>query len=98
MDVGKEVLNHYKFGFCFLYPYLFNLFLLHQIKDLLLCKKFLRKPIHPPPPPLLVRLLCHIELSAALQDVVKLYFIKAHQQYVVVASSKILLVLRCKKA
>ena len=36
--------------------------------------------------------------KAALQDVVKLYSIKAHQQYVVVASSKKLLVLRCKKA
>ena len=36
--------------------------------------------------------------KAALQDVVTLYFIKAHQQYVVVASSKKLLVLRCKKA
>ena len=35
--------------------------------------------------------------KAALQDVVKLYSIKAHQQYVVVASSKKLLVLRCKK-
>ena len=34
----------------------------------------------------------------ALQDVVKLYSIKAHQQYVVVASSKKLLVLRYKKA
>ena len=34
--------------------------------------------------------------KAALQDV-KLYTIKAHQQYVVVASSKKLLVLRCKK-
>ena len=35
--------------------------------------------------------------KAALQDVVKSYSIKAHQQYVVVTSSKILLVLRCKK-
>ena len=34
----------------------------------------------------------------ALQDVVKLYSIKARQQYVVVASSKKLLVLRYKKA
>ena len=32
-----------------------------------------------------------------LQDVVKLSSIKAHQQYVVVASSKKFLVLRCKK-
>ena len=36
--------------------------------------------------------------KAALQDVVNLYSIKAHQQYVVVAPSKKLLVLRCKKA
>ena len=36
--------------------------------------------------------------KAALQDVVKLYSIKAHQQYVIVASSKKLIVLRCKKA
>ena len=36
--------------------------------------------------------------KASLQDVVKLYSIKAHQQYMVVASSKKLLVLRCKKA
>ena len=35
--------------------------------------------------------------KAALQDVVKLYSIKTHQQYMVVASSKKLLVLRCKK-
>ena len=33
-----------------------------------------------------------------MQDAIKLYSIKAHQQYVVVASSKKLLVLRCKKA
>ena len=33
----------------------------------------------------------------ASQDAVKLYSIKAHQQYKVVASSKKLLVLRCKK-
>ena len=36
--------------------------------------------------------------KAALQDVVKMYSIKAHQQYMVVASSKKLLMLRCKKA
>ena len=36
--------------------------------------------------------------KAVLQDFVKLYSIKAHQQYVVIASSKKLLVLRCKKA
>ena len=36
--------------------------------------------------------------KAALQDVFKLYSIKAHQKYVVVASSRKLLVLRCKKA
>ena len=36
--------------------------------------------------------------KATLQDDVKLYFIKAHQQYVVVASSKKLQVLRCMKA
>ena len=36
--------------------------------------------------------------KAALKDFVKLYFIKAHQQYVVVPSSKKMLVLRCKKA
>ena len=36
--------------------------------------------------------------KAALQDVVKLYYIKSHQQYVVVASSKKLLMLRCNKA
>ena len=36
--------------------------------------------------------------KVALQDVVKLYSIKVHQQYVVVASSKKLIVLRCKKA
>ena len=35
--------------------------------------------------------------KATLQDVVKLYSIKEHQQYVVVASSRKLLVLRCKK-
>ena len=35
--------------------------------------------------------------KAALQDAVKLYSIYAHQQYVVVASSKKLLVLKCKK-
>ena len=34
----------------------------------------------------------------ALQDPVKLYSINAHQQYVVISSSKKLLVLRCKKA
>ena len=33
-----------------------------------------------------------------LQDAVKLYSIKAHQQYVVFTSSKKLIVLRCKKA
>ena len=33
-----------------------------------------------------------------LQDAAKIYSIKAHQEYVVVASSKKLLVLRCKKA
>ena len=36
--------------------------------------------------------------KAALQDAIKLYSIKAHQQYVIVSSSKKLLVLRCKKA
>ena len=36
--------------------------------------------------------------KAALQDVVKLYSIKAHQLYVVVASSKKLIALKCKKA
>ena len=36
--------------------------------------------------------------KATLQDAIKLYSIKAHQQYVVVASSKKLLVLRYKKA
>ena len=36
--------------------------------------------------------------KAALEDAVKLYFIKAHQQYVVIKSSKKLLMLRCKKA
>ena len=35
--------------------------------------------------------------KVALQDAVKLYSIKAHQQYVVIASSKKLLMLRCKK-
>ena len=35
--------------------------------------------------------------KVALQDAIKLYSIKAHQQYVVVISSKKLLVLRCKK-
>ena len=29
VDVGKVVPNHYKFEFCFLYPYFFNLLLLH---------------------------------------------------------------------
>ena len=29
VDVGKGVLNHYKSGFCFLYPYLFTVLLLH---------------------------------------------------------------------
>ena len=33
-----------------------------------------------------------------LQEVTKIYSIKAHQEFVVVASSKKLLVLRCKKA
>ena len=33
-----------------------------------------------------------------MQDVVKLYSIKAHQEYVVVVSSKKLLMLKCKKA
>ena len=33
-----------------------------------------------------------------LQDAIKLHYIKAHQQYVVVASSKKLIALRCKKA
>ena len=33
-----------------------------------------------------------------LQEAVKIYSIKAHQEYVVVASSKKLVVLRCKKA
>ena len=33
-----------------------------------------------------------------LQEAAKIYSIKAHQEYVVVASSKKLLVLRCKKA
>ena len=33
-----------------------------------------------------------------MQDVVKIYSIKAHQEFVLVASSKKLLVLRCKKA
>ena len=32
-----------------------------------------------------------------LQEAAKIYSIKAHQEFVVVASSKILLVLRCKK-
>ena len=36
--------------------------------------------------------------KATLKNDVKLYSIKAHQQYVVVAFSKQLLVLRCKKA
>ena len=36
--------------------------------------------------------------KVALQDAVKLYFIKAHQKYVVIASSKKILVLKCKKA
>ena len=29
VEVGKGVPNHYKSGFCFLYPYLFTLLLLH---------------------------------------------------------------------
>ena len=33
-----------------------------------------------------------------LQEAAKIYSIKAHQEYVVIASSKKLLVLRCKKA
>ena len=37
-------------------------------------------------------------LKSDLQDAAKIYSIKAHQEYVVVASSKKLLVLRCKKA
>ena len=32
-----------------------------------------------------------------LQEVAKVYSIKAHQEFVIVASSKKLLVLRCKK-
>ena len=37
-------------------------------------------------------------LKFDLQDATKIYSIKAHQEYVVIASSKKLLVLRCKKA
>ena len=37
-------------------------------------------------------------LKFDLQDAAKIYSIKAHQEYVVIASSKKLLVLRCKKA
>ena len=33
-----------------------------------------------------------------LQEAAKIYSIKAHQEFIVVASSKKLLVLRCKKA
>ena len=33
-----------------------------------------------------------------LQEVAKIYLIKAHKEFVVVASSKKLLILRCKKA
>ena len=33
-----------------------------------------------------------------LQEAAKIYSIKAHQEFVVVASSKKLIVLRCKKA
>ena len=29
VDVGKSVLNHYKYEFYFFYPYLFTLSLLH---------------------------------------------------------------------
>ena len=36
--------------------------------------------------------------KVVLQDAIKLYSIKAHQQHAVIASSKKLLVLRCKKA
>ena len=36
--------------------------------------------------------------KVVLQDAVKLYSIKADQQYVIIAFSKKLLVLRCKKA
>ena len=36
--------------------------------------------------------------KSALQEAAKIYSIKAHQEFVVVASSKKLLVLRCKKA
>ena len=39
-----------------------------------------------------------ITSKAVLKDAVKLYSIKSHQPYVVVASSKNFLVLRCKKA
>ena len=56
MDVGKVVPNHYKFGFCFLYPYLFNL--------LLLCEKVFEKTNSPP---LLVKLLSHIESSIGIK-------------------------------
>ena len=28
VDIGKVMSNHYKSGFCFLYPYFFNLVLL----------------------------------------------------------------------
>ena len=35
--------------------------------------------------------------KSALQEAAKIYSIKAHQEFVVVASSKKLLVLRCKK-
>ena len=52
MDVGKVVPNHYKSGFCFLYPYFFYL--------LLLIEKNLEKTNSPP---LLIRLLSHGELS-----------------------------------
>ena len=37
-------------------------------------------------------------MKSYLQEATKIYSIKAHQEFVVVASSKKLLVLRCKKA
>ena len=44
-------------------------------------------------------LACHVFTSkVSLQDALKLYSIKAHQQYVIIVSSKQLLVVRCKKA
>ena len=51
VNIGKSVSNHYKSDFVFFIPIFHLLFVIALIKLknlLLLCEKFLRKPIHPP--------------------------------------------------